>query len=250
MTYERWDVSSRFHALCVDASDPARLAHFWAEMLGVRIEDVVDDAHGAIALATHDEVGFAITFRSSVTPKTAKNSRHFDLTSASLADQHSRVERAIALGARHIDVGQRPEEGHVVLADPESNEFCVIEPDNAFLAGCGVLGALACDGSQAVGYFWSEALHWPLVGDQNRETAVRSPRGGPKITWGGEEVSPQVSPQRLHFDIAVADATDPNSEIDRLCGLGAIRLAEVHPRSRAVAMVDPDGNEFCVLLHR
>ncbi|MGH3368116.1 MAG: VOC family protein, partial [Nocardioidaceae bacterium] len=30
------------------------------------------------------------------------------------------------LGARHIDIGQRPEEGHVVLADPEGNEFCVL----------------------------------------------------------------------------------------------------------------------------
>ncbi len=30
---------------------------------------------------------------------------------------------ALRLGARHIDVGQRPEEGHVVLADPDGNEF-------------------------------------------------------------------------------------------------------------------------------
>jgi predicted enzyme related to lactoylglutathione lyase len=241
-------VSSRFHALCIDASDPAQLADFWAEMLGVAIHDGVDDAHGAIALATRDVVGFAITFRAGVAPKVAKSARHFDLTSTSLDDQRSRVERAIALGARHIDVGQRPEEGHVVLADPEGNEFCVIEPNNAFLADCGLLGALACDGSQAVGYFWSEALHWPLVWDQNRETAVRSPRGGPKITWGGEEVSAQVRPHRLHFDIAVADSTDPLSEIDRLCSLGAIRLNEVTPTSRAVAMSDPDGNEFCVLV--
>src|ERR1019366_8490936 len=34
----------------------------------------------------------------------------------------------LGLDARHIDIGQRPEEGHVVLADPEGNEFCVIEP--------------------------------------------------------------------------------------------------------------------------
>ena len=47
-----------------------------------------------------------------------------------------------------------------------------------------VARALACVGSQAVGYFWSEALGWPLVRDQDRETAIRSPHGGPKITWG------------------------------------------------------------------
>ncbi len=32
---------------------------------------------------------------------------------------------ALGLGAGHLDVGQRPEEGHVVLADPDGNEFCV-----------------------------------------------------------------------------------------------------------------------------
>ncbi len=72
-----------------------------------------------------------------------------------------------------------------MLADPEGNEFCVIEPGNNFLADCGFIGALACDGSQEVGYFWSEALGWPLVWDQDQETAIRSPHGGPKITWGG-----------------------------------------------------------------
>ena len=43
-----------------------------------------------------------------------------------------------------------------MLADPEGNEFCVIEPGNNFLADCGFVGALACDGSQEVGYFWSD----------------------------------------------------------------------------------------------
>jgi hypothetical protein len=58
------------------------------------------------------------------------------------------VASSLGLGARRIDVGQRPEEGHVVLADPEGNEFCVIEPDNNFLADCGFIGALACDGGR------------------------------------------------------------------------------------------------------
>ena len=62
---------------------------------------------------------------------------HFDLTSTSLEDQQQTVARSLGLGARHIDIGQRPEDGHVVLADPEGNEFCVIEPGNNFLADCG-----------------------------------------------------------------------------------------------------------------
>jgi hypothetical protein len=82
------------------------------------------------------------------------------------------------------DVGQRPDEAHVVLADPEGNESCVVEPGNTFIADCGFIGAPSCDGSQQVGYFWSHTLGWPSVWDENQETAIRSPLGGSKISWG------------------------------------------------------------------
>ncbi len=55
------------------------------------------------------------------------NRVHLHLTSASHGDQHRTVATALRLGASHLDVGQLPEEEHVVLADPEGNEFCVIE---------------------------------------------------------------------------------------------------------------------------
>jgi Glyoxalase-like domain len=64
------------------------------------------------------------------------------------ADQQQTVGTALALGASHLDVGQRPDEGHVVLADPEGNEFCAIGPGSMFLAGCGFLGELACEGTR------------------------------------------------------------------------------------------------------
>src|SRR6185503_18441225 len=117
---------------------------------------------------------------------------HFDLTSTSLDDQQQTVARALELGGRHFDVGQGPEVRHVVLADPEGNKF---------LAECGFVGALASDGSQEVGYFWSAALDWPLVWDQDQETAIRSPHGGPKITWGGPPFAPKAGKYRLHLDI-------------------------------------------------
>jgi len=43
------------------------------------------------------------------------------------------VRELIAIGAHHIDIGQGPDEPHVVLCDPEGNEFCIIEPTNSFL---------------------------------------------------------------------------------------------------------------------
>ena len=48
---------------------------------------------------------------------------HVDLTSTSLEDKGQTVAKSLAPGARHIDVRQLPEEGHVVLADPDDNEF-------------------------------------------------------------------------------------------------------------------------------
>src|SRR4051794_10083722 len=161
---------------------------------------------------------------------------HFDLTSTSLDDQQQTVARALGLGARHIDVGQRPDEGHVVLADPEGNEFCVLEPGNEFLADCGFLGALACDGSQEVGYFWSSALGWPLVWDQDQETAIRSPHGGPKITWGGPPFRPKTEKNRLHLDLA----GDQQVEVDRLLALGATRVDIGQGEPGWVVLADPD----------
>jgi hypothetical protein len=35
------------------------------------------------------------------------------------------VQRALDLGARHVDVGQG-DETWIVLADPEGNEFCIL----------------------------------------------------------------------------------------------------------------------------
>lgn len=234
-------------ALSIDAHDPLRLARFWAGVLGWR---QADDAEDGIALVPNDDTGFLIRFLPTLEPKTVQNQAHFDLTSTSLEDQRQTVERALGLGGRHINVGQTPEDGHVVLADPEGNEFCVIEPGNKFLAECGFVGALACDGSQDVGYFWSKALGWPLVWDQHQETAIRSPHGGPKITWGGPPLKPKTGKYRLHFDLAPPIDGDQQAEVDRLISLGATRIDIGQGEVSWVVMADPDGHEFCVLTPR
>jgi predicted enzyme related to lactoylglutathione lyase len=236
-------MSAHLVAIAVDANDPLRLARFWAGVLGW---ETADDPHDGIALVPDDDTGFRLRLLPTRERKTGQNRMHLDLTSTSLEDQQQTVARSLGLGARHIDVGQRPDEGHVVLADPEGNEFCVIEPGNAFLADCGFVGALACDGSQEVGYFWSEALGWPLVWDQDQETAIRSPHGGPKITWGGPPVAPKTGKNRLHFDLAPPVDGDLHAEVDRLVALGATRIDIGQGEVGWVAMADPDGNEFCV----
>jgi predicted enzyme related to lactoylglutathione lyase len=235
-------MTSRLVALTIDANDPARLARFWGGLLGWR---TTDDARGGVALLPSDDTGFQLRFAPTTERKYVPNQVHLDLTSASLEEQRGTVARALELGGRHIDIGQRPEEGHVVLADPEGDEFCVIEPGNDFLADCGSIGALASDGSQQVGYFWSRALGWPLVWDRDRETAIRSPHGGPKITWGGYPAEEKAPKNRLHFDL-VPDG-DRQAEVGRLLALGATRVDIGQRDVPWVVLADPDGNEFCVL---
>jgi predicted enzyme related to lactoylglutathione lyase len=242
-------MTAQLLALCVDAQNPLRLARFWSGVLGWESTEGPKDG---IALLPNDDTGFRIRFLPTQQPKVEQNQMHFDLTSTSLDDQQRTVARALELGARHIDVGQRPEERHVVLADPEGNEFCVIEPGNGFLADCGFVGAVACDGSQDTGYFWSEALGWPLVWDQDQETAIRSPHGGPKITWGGPPLKPKTRKYRLHFDIAPAAGGDQRQEVERLVRLGATRTDSGqgdigHGEVGWVVLADPDGHEFCVV---
>lgn len=231
-------------AISFAAHEPLPLARFWSGVLG---RDLADDPYDGVALLPGDDTAFRIRFLPTREPKAGQNRMHFDLTSASPREQQQTVARALGLGARHIDVGQRPEDGHVVLADPEGNEFCVIEPGNNFLAGCGFVGALACDGSQEVGYFWSEALRWPLVWDQDQETAIQPPLGGPKITWGGPPLMPRTGRQRLHFDLAPPADGDLQAEVDRLLSLGATRIDIGQGDVDWAVLADPDGNEFCVL---
>ena len=119
-------MTCHLHALCFDANDPLRLARFWAGVLGW---EMADDPQDGTALLPGDDTGFRIRFLPTQEQKAAQNQMHFDLTSTSLEDQQQTVARSLGLGARHIDIGQRPEEGHVVLADPEGNEFCVCCPD-------------------------------------------------------------------------------------------------------------------------
>lgn len=233
-------MSSRLFALTCDAHDPSRLAQFWAGLLG-RV--IVDDPRGSRLPGSATQVD--LRFTPNGAEKRGPNRVHLHLTSVSQAGQRGTVAAALELGADHLDVGQRPDEGHVVLADPEGNEFCVIEPHNSYLSGCGFLGEIACEGTRQVGLFWAAALGWPLVWDEDQETAVQSPHGGTKVAWGGgPPVAPKLRRNRQRFDLATPD-NDLVAEVARLVAIGASLLGGVG--DGAVELADPDGNEFCVM---
>ena len=225
----------RLVAVSFDVHDPAVAAGFWAGVLG---REMVGEAGGVLLPGDLTQVG--LRFVTADGTQGASRWLHLHLTSSSTEAQRHTVERVLALGGRHVDVGQLPDENHVVLADPTGNAFCVIEPGNRFLAGCGFLGEVTCDGTRELGLFWRDALEWSLVWDRDEETAVQSPHGGTKVSWGGPPVAPKSgrNPQRL--DLA---APDPAVEAARLVALGATELGD---RGGSVELADPDGNEFSI----
>lgn len=226
-------MSVRLIALTIATPNHAEVAQFWASLVG---RDVVEHLDGLLLPASDSEAGLRFVHTDELPTHVPRV--HLHVTSDHAASQQAVVDQALSLGASHLDVGQLPDEGHIVLADPVGRAFCVIEQGNSYLAGTGVLGEFACDGTRSIGHFWSAAFGWPLVWDQDEETAIQSPAGGTKVAWGGPPVEPHHGRDHERLELG---ADDMGVAVDRLLSLGAIsRGTDEHGR----IFQDPDGNEF------
>jgi predicted enzyme related to lactoylglutathione lyase len=116
-------MTNRLVSLTFDATDPVRLARFWASALGW---ETVDESGDEIGVLPTDGTQFILVFVRVPEAKTAKNPIHPELVTESIDDQREVVARLLELGAEHVDIGQGAEsDDGAVLADPEGNEFCV-----------------------------------------------------------------------------------------------------------------------------
>jgi hypothetical protein len=117
-----------------DAADPHRLAEFWAAALGYVAEPGYDDPNGA-SIVDPEGKGPAIGWLRVPEGKTAKNRLHIDIRVAGegpwdLAERErlirAKVPELVSLGATIVrDEWYGQSLGHVVMQDPEGNEFCV-----------------------------------------------------------------------------------------------------------------------------
>jgi predicted enzyme related to lactoylglutathione lyase len=116
----------RIQSVVVDAHDCELLARFWSAVLGWRVTDATDDEWVIEPPDGSPEAGVVpdILFGTAPDEKVVKNRLHFDLRPK---DQDAEVRRIVELGATRVDIGQR-DVTWVVLADPEGNEFCVLQP--------------------------------------------------------------------------------------------------------------------------
>ncbi|MFC0450381.1 VOC family protein [Rhodococcus jostii] len=135
-----------------DCGDPAALASFWAEALGYRIQDPPpgfdtwdaalaamgippERRNDASALIDPDGSGPRIFFQRVPEGKTAKNRVHLDVRAAPgstgderMAALEEECTRLVALGATRVarfEPAPPLQGGHIVLTDPEGNEFCL-----------------------------------------------------------------------------------------------------------------------------
>ncbi|GAB89392.1 VOC family protein [Gordonia rhizosphera] len=135
-----------------DCGDPAALAAFWASVLGYRLQDpppgfdswdAALDALGvpaerrndASAIVDPSGAGPRLFFQRVPEGKTAKNRVHLDVRAAPrlagderMAALEKECDRLVGLGATRIarhEPAPPLEGGHIVLGDPEDNEFCL-----------------------------------------------------------------------------------------------------------------------------
>jgi hypothetical protein len=107
----------------VDAQDIETMARFWSAALGYTVERVDD---GIVRLwPPGGSTGPTVWLQPSGTRRRGLSRLHLDVASDGPAEDE--VERLVRLGARRVDVGQTGREQFVVLADPEGNEFCVLD---------------------------------------------------------------------------------------------------------------------------
>src|SRR5215831_7282256 len=160
-----WQVggmTTRLVHLVVDAADPPGLARFWAAALGweVAAEEPAEVVVWPRGYSYPDPVALPLVFVPVPEPKTGKNRVHLDLATESARHQRAEVRRLIALGARPADIGQR-DVPWTVLADPEGNEFCVLDPRPVYRDTGPVAAVVAdCADPAAVAAFWALASGW------------------------------------------------------------------------------------------
>ncbi len=134
-----------------DCADPAGLCAFWCEVLGYELEkpppgfatwDEALDAWGVPPEARNDRSAAAdpggrgprLFFQRVPEGKQAKNRVHLDVRAAAgatgaerMAALEGKAAELVGLGARVLDRVEPGglDAGHLVLQDPEGNEFCL-----------------------------------------------------------------------------------------------------------------------------
>lgn len=115
-------MGAELREVVIDCNDPGRIAEFWGAALSWDVQQ--HDRAYWISESGAPFPGLVLVFVAVPENKTVKNRLHLDVSPVG-CNRDDEVARLEALGATRVDIGQG-EQGWVVLADPEGNEFCVL----------------------------------------------------------------------------------------------------------------------------
>ncbi|MFD8008802.1 VOC family protein [Streptomyces sp. NPDC058955] len=242
-------MATRLVQINMKAQDDAALGRFWAEALGWGVDSEGPGVTNLepVGFRYPDATAVCIDIVSHPEPKTVKNRVHLDLTTTSDAHQAELVARLKDLGATLADVGQ----GDVpwtVMADPEGNEFCVLEPRPVY-RGTGPIAAVVvdCADPREMARFWGAATDWTVHEVTDEVASLRSARGvGPYLEFIRTPDAKSVW-NRVHLDVRPYPGDDPAAEEARLRALGATDPDFDGASVPWTVLADPEGNEFCLL---
>ncbi|WP_344213348.1 VOC family protein [Kribbella sancticallisti] len=231
------------------AGDDSALGRFWGEALdwGVSSEEPGATSVMPVGSAWPVPAGVSIDVIAVPDPETVKDRAHIELATTSAAHHAELVARLKELGATPVDGGQG-DLPRTVLADPEGNVFCVLEPREIY-RDTGPIAAVVvdCADPRAMARFWGEAMDWTPHEVIDDHALLRSARGvGPYLEFLS---TPHVkdSWNRIHLDLLPDPVDAQAAEVARLETLGATPANLGRGDFPWKVLTDPEGNEFCVL---
>lgn len=225
-------------SIVVDAQHPATLGAFWSQAL---VAPITHQGADGVRLALPGVPQLFLDFVSVADREPRPHRLHLDLSAG--RERDAVVDRLIGLGARHVDVGQR-DVPWVVLADPEDYAFCVM-PERAEYVETGPIGAIPID-AEAPGEtarFWAAASGWT----HTTPTTLRHPTRRGLLLAFCDPVEPKRGKNPMHLDLRVDHGDDYDQELSRLLDGGAVRLEHGWGDLPWTVLLDPGGNEFCLL---
>jgi hypothetical protein len=245
-------MATRLVQIAMNARDDAVVGRFWAQALGWTMsseEPGVTNLEPA-GFAYPDPVAVCVDIIVVPEPKTVKNRVHVDLATTSTAHQAELIARLRDLGATPADVGQG-DTPWTVLADPEGNEFCVLEPRPVY-RDTGPMAAVVvdCADPRLMARFWGEAMDWTLSEVTDGYSVLRSAQGvGPYLEFIRNPDVKTVK-NRIHLDLRAYPGDDQEAEVARLLALGATPADVGQGDAPWTVLADPERNEFCLLTPR
>ena len=230
--------------LVIDAVDPPGLGRFYEQLLDTtNLTDSPENFETRLGVTGGPELD--LCFERVDSPPGPGPRLHLDLAGGDRREEV--VARALSLGARHLDIGQRGVPW-VVLADPEGNPFCVMESRPAY-QGSGPIAAVPVDSRDPDRdlAFWAVLSGW-VPGRSGPAPALRHRSGlGPLIEFCPEPATKGGRKNRMHLDLRLEPGDDPDAVVARLTGLGGTELFPDWGELPWRIFADPSGNEFCLL---